>query len=135
MMPRMATYVPHREVSKEAPDIAGVAHLIIDCPDPRALAAWWERLLGGTVEPFENGEARLDAPGLSLYFVAVPEPKTRKNRLHIDLHSNGYDAAINQALALGATLAPDVYTGPSWCVLRDPEGNEFCILETAPPAP
>jgi hypothetical protein len=131
----MATYVPHRQVSDEATDIAGVAHLIIDCPAPATLAQWWKRLLGGALELFENGEARLDAPGLSLYFVQVPEVKTTKNRLHLDLHSLDFDAAVEQALALGAKPATDVYVGDGWCVLRDPADNEFCVLEAAPPGP
>ncbi len=130
----MATHVPHRQVSEKAPDIAGVAHLIIDCSAPATLAAWWGTLLGGALVLHNDSEAQLDAPGLTLYFVAVPEAKTIKNRLHIDLHCRDFAAAVNQARALGATPAPDVYTGEGWCVLRDPEGNEFCVLDAVEPA-
>ena len=131
----IATHVPHRQGSDRAPDIAGVAHLIIDCSAPATLAGWWEQLLGGDLKLHNDSEAQLDAPGLTLYFVAVPEPKTIKNRVHIDLHSQDFDAAVRQALALGATPAPDVYTGEGWYVLRDPEENEFCVLEASPPNP
>jgi uncharacterized glyoxalase superfamily protein PhnB len=131
----MATHIPHRQGSEKAPDIAGVAHLIIDCSAPAALAGWWEQLLGGNLKLHNDSEAQLDAPGLTLYFVAVPEPKATKDRLHIDLHSRDYEAAVSQALALGATAAPDVYTGAGWYVLRDPEGNEFCVLDARPPGP
>ena len=65
-----------RTVSEQAPAIAGIAALAIDCSDPPALARWWSRLVGGTVE--------------------------------VD--------------------ADDVYDGGDWQVLRDPEGNEFCLL-------
>src|ERR1039458_1588422 len=50
---------------------------------PAALAGWWEQLLGGNLKLHNDSEAQLDAPGLTLYFVAVPEPKATKDRLHI----------------------------------------------------
>jgi hypothetical protein len=88
-----------------------------------------DRLLGGTVEVHPQGYATLHTPeGLALDFLPVPEPKTGKNRLHLDLRSRDLATAIEQALALGATRADDVYAGGRWQVLRDPEGNEFCLL-------
>ena len=63
-----------------------------------------------------------------LDFLRVPEGKTVKNRLHLDLYTTDFAAAIEQTVALGATRADDVYDGGRWQVLRDPEGNEFCIL-------
>ena len=60
--------------------------------------------------------------------MAVPEPKRVKNRLHLDLRATDFPAAVDAALALGAQRADDIYRGPRWQVLRDPEGNEFCIL-------
>jgi predicted enzyme related to lactoylglutathione lyase len=54
--------------------------------------------------------------------------ETGKNRLHLDLRSRDLATAIEQALALGATRADDVYAGGRWQVMRDPEGNEFCLL-------
>ena len=54
-----------------------------------------------------------------------------KNRLHLDLRGSDFSMAIEQAIALGATRAADVYQGDRWQVLRDPEGNEFCILRPA----
>jgi hypothetical protein len=65
---------------------------------------------------------------LDLIFMAVPDEKRGKNRLHLDLRAKSYEAAVRQAVALGAEPAPDVYEGDRWTVLRDPEGNEFCIL-------
>jgi hypothetical protein len=116
-------------VGEEAPAVVGVAALAIDCRDPRALARWWQRLLGGSVEVDPDGLATLRTPGgLAIDFAMVPEPKTVKNRLHLDLRSTDLAEATAQALALGATRADDVYHGDQWQVLRDPEGNEFCLL-------
>jgi hypothetical protein len=118
-----------RTVSEQAPAIAGIAALAIDCSDPPALARWWSRLLGGSVEVDADGDATLHAPGgLTIDFLRVPEAKTVKNRLHLDLRSTDLAGATEQALALGATRADDVYDGGDWQVLRDPEGNEFCLL-------
>ena len=58
------------------------------------------------------------------------DPRLVKNRLHLDLRAGDYDAAVEAAIALGATPADDVYVGDDWRVLRDPEGNEFCIIRS-----
>jgi hypothetical protein len=116
-------------VSEQAPAIVGIAALAIDCSNPSRLANWWSRLLGGSVEVDRDGDATLHAPsGLAIDFLRVPEAKTVKNRLHLDLRSSDLAEATEQAVALGATRADDVYDGGRWQVLRDPEGNEFCLL-------
>lgn len=76
------------------------------------------------------------AVGPGLVFVPVPEGKTVKNRLHLDLApAQGDDQAaeVKRLVDRGATLA-DIGQGPevSWVVLRDPEGNEFCVLSPRP---
>ena len=115
-------------MSDQAPAIAGIAALAIDCHDPPELARWWSRLLGGRVEVDPDGDATLHTPdGLAIDFFRVPEAKSVKNRLHLDLA-----AATEQAVALGATRADDVYDGGKWQVLRDPEGNELCLLRPRP---
>jgi predicted enzyme related to lactoylglutathione lyase len=123
-------------VSDTAPAIVGIAALAIDCARPAELARWWSQLLGGTVEVDEHGDATLytlhTQDGLAIDFVRVPEPKTVKNRLHLDLRSTDLATATDQALALGATRADDIYDGGRWQVLRDPEGNEFCLLRPRP---
>jgi hypothetical protein len=116
-------------MSEETSAISGIAALAIDCTDPLGLAHWWCRLLGGTVEVQPHGEVTLHtSAGLALDFLPVHAPKTGKNRLHLDVRSQDFAAAVAQALALGATRADDIYAGGRWQVLRDPEGNEFCIL-------
>ena len=117
-------------MSEEAPAIIGIAALAIDCTDPRGLAYWWSRLLGGSIDVDPQGDVvTLHTPaGVAIDFLRVPEPKTGKNRLHLDVRSQDFATAVAQALALGATRADDIYADGRWQVLRDPEGNEFCIL-------
>ncbi len=105
------------------------AALAVDCVEPATLAGFWAALLGGIVEVDDEGDATVRAPGMpAVDFLRVPEVKTVKNRLHLDLRGASYDDAVAAALQLGATRADDIYDGGSWTVLRDPEGNEFCIL-------
>jgi predicted enzyme related to lactoylglutathione lyase len=105
----------------------------IDARDPAALGRWWQEALGWVVvnddpEEFEIRPAEDRCPGL--LFVAVPEAKTTKNRLHLDFRPDDRDGEVERMLALGATRA-DVGQGEgSWVVLADPEGNEFCILSS-----
>ncbi len=115
--------------------LQGLAALAIDCADDAAgLARWWQGLLGGgEIETDDEGNASLSVAGYpGLDFLLVPETKTVKNRLHLDIRATDFDAAIADAVAHGATLAPDVYDGGRWQVLRDPQGNEFCILKPRP---
>ncbi|MBO0853814.1 MAG: glyoxalase/bleomycin resistance/dioxygenase family protein [Nocardia sp.] len=68
--------------------------------------------------------------GRRILFQDVPEPKTTKNRLHIDLHGapGGLEALVARLEGLGARRVEEIDHGPAghWWVLRDPEGNEFC---------
>ena len=107
-----------------------VGWICLDATDPEALARWWAELVGGAVRLDADGDAELSGAALPLLFLRVPEAKAPavKNRMHLDLRAADYDAAVARALALGATPADDVYRGDRWRVLRDPEGNEFCII-------
>jgi hypothetical protein len=127
---RLAGPEKEHSMSEEAPAIGGIAALAIDCTDPPpGLAHWWRCVLGGAVEVHPQGYVTLHTlEGLALDFLPVPEPKTGKNRLHLDVRSRDFATAVEQALALGATRADDIYAGGRWQVFRDPEGNEFCIL-------
>ena len=111
--------------------LSGIAALAIDSENPQALAEFWQKILGGEVVVDEDGDAELRSPdgkSVRLDFLKVPEKKSIKNRLHLDLRARDYDAAVADAVRLGATYADDIYDGDKWQVLRDPEGNEFCIL-------
>ncbi|GGG48057.1 lactoylglutathione lyase [Kocuria dechangensis] len=111
-----------------------LSSVVVDSRDPAALARFWSAALGYAVlEADEEGVTIGPADGSwpVIDFVPVPEPKTVKNRLHLDLRADDGDQASEVARleALGARRA-DVGQGPevSWVVLADPEGNEFCVL-------
>jgi hypothetical protein len=112
--------------------------LVVDSADPRALGRWWADALGWVVvndsaDEFEIRPAPERLPGL--LFGTAPEGKITKNRLHLDLRPDVQDVEVARFLALGATHI-DVGQGEqTWVVLADPEGNEFCILRAAAPAP
>lgn len=124
--------------------------IVVDSHDPQGLARWWQRVLDWQIVHDEEDEAVIipkDLPvapthaledwlqlGQGLVFVMVPEEKTVKNRLHIDLAphtSQDRNAEIEQLIDMGAT---HVDIGQSddvtWTVLADPEGNEFCVLSS-----
>jgi predicted enzyme related to lactoylglutathione lyase len=108
--------------------ITGIAAVAFDCLDPMAVALFWQRLLGGEVEADDDGVVELRSAGVRLDFARVAEGKQGKNRLHLDLGTDDLDAAVEYALEAGASVADDVYDGSGWRVLRDPEGNELCLL-------
>jgi predicted enzyme related to lactoylglutathione lyase len=107
--------------------------LTIDARDPSACARWWAETLGWNVasEACTGLEVRPpDGRGPSLFFVPSGEEKITKNRLHLDLYAVDQAAAVEQLEARGAERV-DIGQGvrAGWVVLRDPEGNEFCLLE------
>ncbi len=116
--------------------------ITIDCHDPRLVADFWMAALGYVEDPglddddIEDDEAYLVDPGgvhPPLLFLTVPEAKTAKNRLHLDLTPDGpREAEVERLLGLGATLVDDHRKpdGSGWAVLADPEGNELCILRS-----
>ena len=107
---------------------------VVDAADIRAQGAFWAAVLDWQVDVDDDDEVSICPPGTfgegtpGLTFVPVPEGKTVKNRLHIDLNPTDQAAEVERLLALGATHA-DVGQGEqTWVVLADPEGNEFCVL-------
>jgi catechol 2,3-dioxygenase-like lactoylglutathione lyase family enzyme len=115
--------------------------LAIDCADPAALARWWADLLGWRVTDEDDDEVAIEPPEGSpddgvvpdLLFLRVPEPKTVKDRLHLDLRPDDHAAEVARAEALGARRVDIGQGDPTWVVLADPEGNEFCILRALTP--
>jgi Glyoxalase-like domain len=109
--------------------IPTIGWICLDTRNPEVLADWWSGLLGGGVKRTDlDGDVHLQVGAIPLLFLKVSEPKRSKNRMHLDLRVKDYEAAIARAVSLGATSAPDIYRGDDWTVLRDPEGNEFCII-------
>jgi hypothetical protein len=137
--------------------------VVFDAADPPALAAFWGEAIGYVEEDppegfdsweawavandlpredWDNYASRVDPDGAGprLFFQRVPEPKTAKNRVHLDLDVSGgrgtpledrrrkvADAA-ERAVAAGATTVKEYdEAGQHWVVLQDPEGNEFCL--------
>jgi predicted enzyme related to lactoylglutathione lyase len=90
-------------------------------------------MLGGRVVSYsELGVEALRAPGITFDFVTNPDPRTVKNRWHLDLATDDAEATIAKALSVGATRASDFDESPDFVVMKDPEGNEFCVLRHAP---
>lgn len=138
--------------------------LVFDAGDPDRLARFWAEALGYTIQPppdgFDDWETFLRAEGIPeeawndasaivdpdgvgprVYFQRVPEGKTAKNRMHIDLSVSGgpgvpiderkarVDAEVARLKSLGATdqRGPMERGGEYWVRMNDPEGNEFCV--------
>jgi hypothetical protein len=136
--------------------MAPTLQIAVDATDPHALARFWAAALGyevedhteivtgllaaghlGEDEVLTDGDHRAfrdvaacRGPGPRLFLQRVPEPKTAKNRMHLDLQV-GPEAApgeIERLVALGAEVAwVTSDRGPVTTTLRDPEGNEFCV--------
>jgi hypothetical protein len=112
----------------------------IDSHEPAVVAAFWNAALGwgGVAVAADGGGAVCGPPngGTYLEFVRVPEPKTLKNRVHLGCGGGTLEeleTEIERLVGLGATIAweeefdPAVAAGYRNLVLRDPEGNEFCL--------
>ncbi|WIM94077.1 VOC family protein [Actinoplanes oblitus] len=108
-----------------------LANITFDCADGAALADFWSRVLDRPVDDGANEYfATIGAgdPGPTLMFLKVAEPKSAKNRCHLDLSADDRDAEVKRLLDLGAGyLAEHDEYGHQWVVLRDPAGNEFCV--------
>jgi catechol 2,3-dioxygenase-like lactoylglutathione lyase family enzyme len=109
-----------------------VFNVTFDCADPRRVAAFWAGATGYEVAEERPDFVRLratDPRGVRhLLFFQVPEPKAGKNRVHVDLATRDPDTEIDRLVRLGATRGEHRSgNGTSWTVMRDPEGNEFCI--------
>ena len=108
--------------------------LNVDCRDPRLLADFWSEVLGYRLEEADEQGASIvpaeGASGWAMLFFVVPEGKSVKNRLHLDLSPPETMAAeVERLVAAGATVQGRVDEGGSfWTVMLDPEGNEFCVL-------
>ena len=137
--------------------------IVFDAGDPAGLADFWALAMGYIIQPPPEGyeswddwaramdipeqnwnDARAlvdpDGVGPRLFFQRVPEGKTAKNRVHLDISVGGshdtpleerrlrVDAEVERLVAAGATMAgPIEQRGEYWVVLADPEGNEFCL--------
>ncbi len=114
--------------------------LTFDCADPIRVATFWAAALGYDVEDADATEAYLSDPSgrtAGIFLQAVPEPKVAKNRVHLDVRPTGSMAEeVERLKSLGATERGFIDKPASavdgqatfWTQMRDPEGNEFCVL-------
>jgi len=125
--------------------------IVFDCHDAAPLARFWAAALDWSVAPYDEAElARLASKGIFdpeddpsvmveppedtelpvLFFTEVPEAKAVKNRLHLDLQAHDdLEAEVARLEDLGATIRNwSEEDGGIWCVMLDPEGNEFCVM-------
>jgi hypothetical protein len=115
-----------------------LGQIVVDSADAAALADFWSRLVerpvrDGANQFFAAIPPAEDGSFPALMFLAVPEPRQGKNRLHLDLVSADRAAAVERATQLGARKVGefDEY-GARWTTLADPEGNVFDIGEPHP---
>ena len=137
--------------------------VVMDCSDPTRLSEFWAAALGYVLQPPPEGYASWDellsemgvpesernsasavvdpdGAGPRIYFQRVPEPKTAKNRVHLDLNVGGgrdtpedekrrrVDGRVRELVGAGAAIVRDAEErGERWVVMQDPEGNEFCV--------
>jgi hypothetical protein len=126
--------------------MAALLDIVVDCHHAASLARWWAQTLDGyRVAPYDEAElARLRAKGVEdpeddptvlvepesgtgprLWFNAVPEAKTVKNRVHVDVTVPDLEAGVAELVGRGATV---LARHDGWVVLADPEGDEFCVF-------
>ncbi len=102
--------------------LATYKDLCIDATDPHALAAFWGPLLSWESHPHDDGGSCLRVgDDVRVWVNRVPEPKTVKNRLHLDVRA----ASLRPALEAGAVVHDEQ---PRWTVMLDPDGQEFCVF-------
>lgn len=112
--------------------IGSLHEIVVDSANPIALARFWQALIGGEVIEEADDWVVLDGDddGFYIGFQKVPERKSGKNRVHLDVDVDDLDRAIDEAEQLGARKIGglvDTDDGP-FQVMADPEGNEFCFI-------
>jgi catechol 2,3-dioxygenase-like lactoylglutathione lyase family enzyme len=121
--------------------VASLRNITFDCADAKALAGFWGEVLGWNVY-FDDDPEVLVTPsfprqgdGPTLLFIPVPEGRTAKNRVHLDIAPTDRtrDEEVARLLDLGATVVEDHRTedGAGWVWMADPEGNDFCVERSA----
>lgn len=115
-----------------------LTEIVVDCSDPDLLARFWRDVLDYEVTERDEDSVCIEHPnrvGPSILFVIVPERKSVKNRIHLDVNPRDRDQReeVERIKALGAAEIDIGQGDASWVVMADPEGNEFCVLATRMP--
>jgi Glyoxalase-like domain len=121
-----------------------LAAVTVDCEDALTVGRFWSAALGRPLDP--NPSSDFAAIGMTEHrdvrgwrlggdptwlFARVPEGKTAKNRMHVDLAAADREAEVARLVGLGAKRVTDMDEwGYQWTVMQDPEGNEFCVAQT-----
>ena len=129
----------------------GLRSIVFDCRDPYTLATWWAETIPGYgvrgwtdeiaeiwrrergVERFEDAPSvvidPVDGEGPNIWFNLVPEPKTGKNRLHVDVNVERFED-VDRLVERGATIVRPwgAVEHEPWVIMADPEGNVFCVF-------
>jgi catechol 2,3-dioxygenase-like lactoylglutathione lyase family enzyme len=131
-----------------------IESVVFDCRDAAPLARFWAAALGWAVAPYDEDELeRLASKGIYdpeddpsvmveppgdtdlpvLFFTEVPEDKVVKNRVHLDLAADvSLEDEVQRLEGLGAEVRNWAEEGGSmWCVMLDPQGNEFCVVPSS----
>jgi len=112
--------------------VATLNSITIDCKRAESLAKFWAQALDGYAVDREWAMVLKSDSGPTIYFQAVPEPKQGKNRVHVDIAASDRPAEVKRLKALGARVFREMEEGGyRWTIMQDPEGNEFCVTESA----
>ncbi|MGA2284443.1 MAG: VOC family protein [Candidatus Dormibacteria bacterium] len=108
--------------------------IVVDCRDARRVAEFWSQVFQLPLQGSDDGDWWIELGGDSpdILFLEVPEKKTVKNRLHLDLRPDQQDAEVRRLELLGARRVDIGQGDVTWVVMADPEGNEFCVLRPLP---
>ena len=114
-------------------DVSVRIEFTLDCSDLDRMTKFWRDAAGLVVDGIIEGRyVSLGGHHVTLTLQRVDEPKTVKNRMHVDLLVDDLDSEVRRLEELGAlrlTAAPHEEFGQTWFVLADPEGNEFCVAK------
>jgi catechol 2,3-dioxygenase-like lactoylglutathione lyase family enzyme len=113
-----------------------VGSVVIDCNDFPTMLAFWQQALGYVLRdpPEEDFAVLRDPQGghVNISLQVVPEKPMGKNRLHLDLYTDHQEEEARRLRELGATVHPRApEPGEDFILLEDPEGNVFCVVDTA----
>jgi predicted enzyme related to lactoylglutathione lyase len=110
--------------------------LVLDCAEPERLAVFWSGALGyvnvGAAGSYVALMPPAGANAPKLLLQRVPEPKTSKNRMHLDIEIPDVEAEAQRLIGLGARRVRAGLChehGTTWVLMEDPEGNEFCVCD------
>lgn len=126
--------------------MGAIHEIVFDCVEPAVLAPFWSELLEGyavrTTDPTDAaisaalglnaetpGTVMLDGPGPSICFQNVDGQRPDNNRVHFDVQVMDRAADVERLKQAGATVDRVL---PTYTVMRDPEGNQFCLIDAQP---